>query len=753
MGRKWRQQPIACQSCRRRKIRCSREFPCSNCTSRGIKCVQFYQSREPGEPDSAAVNNQPESASPFQVQQVQAVPHPLISLVSGGSVSVLFPNVDLQTRLDRLPDWTFDWHEQLGGASSSSGEGMEGAGPAGYQQVEQPFATNSSVPLAPYYRSPTPTLNQMKADGMWVEEKLICNELQMTLTSNPPTESFFDVSISFHLSPIRLIKKPYCVVQDASTSNSGIGARQMCIFIPLYPEACTIVNTFTSDWLAVSPTVHMSSLLLCIQTIYTCIQEQKPVSLADLLLYFGIIASVTHSASLDDDMSLLFDSHEEAISRCATWIDAAFAMSDEFKRRGLASLVCLQAQTILSKVSCYMEGSSVRNRTLSSHSIAMARELGIHRIDLPGEERSSAFQTEIEVEIARRVWWDNVALDWYIALFPGPQEGVYTVDPRQMAVNKPSNIAADFGDVKQTFFTNDQVEESDASYMIERIRLAEIGREYIDSCPISEPSSHEQKQKQERLHGFNLKLDELQRNLPSHLTLRKPGDPRDVPGPRTPSHVYQCINLNGLIYIVRCINHIRFLSFPRVVPRLSFPYQVSIQCAKDIIWMANVVKMDHPWILNRLKATSFIRALLLACATLLLDLCSGSEIHDLQSERPEMLEAWRLLGEMEEGSNLIDQFLGFASQMLRKYHVSESIISALNVEVASSGKKPSSTTMQDLTYTGGGPMGGEASNPPQGPADQPPRAGNQSWQTLDTDSDIRTMAWDNVLWGLETVLI
>ncbi|KAG6068651.1 hypothetical protein E4U32_007971 [Claviceps aff. humidiphila group G2b] len=264
---------------------------------------------------------------------------------------------------------------------------------------------------------------------------------------------------------------------------------------------------------------------------------------------------------------------EEAISRCTTWIDAAFAMSDEFKWRGLTSLVCLQAQTILSKVSCYMEGSSVRNRTLGSNSIAMARELGIHRIDLPGEERSSAFQTEIEVEMARRVWWDNVALDWYIALFPGPQEGVYTKNPTHP----------------------------------ERIRLAEIGREYIDSCPDSEPNSHEQKQ--ERLDGLNLKLDELQRNLPSHLALRKPGDPLDVPGPRTPSHVYQCINLNGLIYIVRCINHIRFLSFSRVVPRLSFPYQVSIQCAKDIIWMANVVKTDHPWILNRLKATSFIQIL------------------------------------------------------------------------------------------------------------------------------------------------
>lgn len=225
-------------------------------------------------------------------------------------------------------------------------------------------------------------------------------------------ETFFDASISFHLSPIRLIKKPYCVLQDASTSPYGTGARQMCIFLPLHSEACTIVNNFTSDWTVVSPVVHIPTLLLCIQTIYSDIQNQKPVSLADLLLYFGMIASVTHSSSLGDDISMLFDSHEEAVAQCPTWIDAAFAMSDEFKRRGLTSLVCLQAQTILLKVSCYMEGSSVRNRNLGSTSITMARELGIHRIDLPGEKRSSAFKSEIEVEIARRVWWDNATLDW-----------------------------------------------------------------------------------------------------------------------------------------------------------------------------------------------------------------------------------------------------------------------------------------------------------------------------------------------------
>jgi hypothetical protein len=33
-----RQRPVSCHFCRTRKLRCSRQFPCPNCTTRGINC-------------------------------------------------------------------------------------------------------------------------------------------------------------------------------------------------------------------------------------------------------------------------------------------------------------------------------------------------------------------------------------------------------------------------------------------------------------------------------------------------------------------------------------------------------------------------------------------------------------------------------------------------------------------------------------------------------------------------------------------
>lgn len=40
-----RQEPVSCQSCRVKKLKCNRQQPCSNCLARGITCLN--QSRLP----------------------------------------------------------------------------------------------------------------------------------------------------------------------------------------------------------------------------------------------------------------------------------------------------------------------------------------------------------------------------------------------------------------------------------------------------------------------------------------------------------------------------------------------------------------------------------------------------------------------------------------------------------------------------------------------------------------------------------
>ncbi|KAG6011421.1 hypothetical protein E4U41_005528, partial [Claviceps citrina] len=230
------------------------------------------------------------------------------------------------------------------------------------------------------------------------------------------------------------------------------------------------------------------------------------------------------------------------------------------------------------------------------------------------------------------------------------------------------------------------------------------------------------------------------------------------------------LHINCLIYIERCIVHLRFLSFASVDQRFSFSYRVCFQSARDIVRMFRLLRTDHPWILPRLRATSSLRALLLASAIFLLDVCSGVEIRDLPGQRPEMLEAWRLLGRMEEDSNLVDQFLDFARQMLAKYHVSDAIVSALAAAAAAATASASYASSADESplrdrdrdrdhhhhhhhrhdYPAPLPhhQPGMAA-----PVDDLPVDATQRWQTLDADFDIKTMSWDNVLWGFDSVLM
>lgn len=46
-----RQRPVSCKFCRTRKLRCSRESPCSNCVSRNIQCDLEQQKNNAGVAD------------------------------------------------------------------------------------------------------------------------------------------------------------------------------------------------------------------------------------------------------------------------------------------------------------------------------------------------------------------------------------------------------------------------------------------------------------------------------------------------------------------------------------------------------------------------------------------------------------------------------------------------------------------------------------------------------------------------------
>lgn len=49
--------PVSCQSCRSKKLRCNRVQPCSNCTSRGITCQFLLSTRRRGIESPSTIQN------------------------------------------------------------------------------------------------------------------------------------------------------------------------------------------------------------------------------------------------------------------------------------------------------------------------------------------------------------------------------------------------------------------------------------------------------------------------------------------------------------------------------------------------------------------------------------------------------------------------------------------------------------------------------------------------------------------------
>lgn len=95
-----RQDPVSCQSCRKRKLKCDRKTPCSGCSTRHLECI--YHNSNPQSP--AAL---PSLAQPFSEQAVDHVTSTGPQSVPG--TTELDESVSRHPKDDSLE--TMDWLE------------------------------------------------------------------------------------------------------------------------------------------------------------------------------------------------------------------------------------------------------------------------------------------------------------------------------------------------------------------------------------------------------------------------------------------------------------------------------------------------------------------------------------------------------------------------------------------------------------------------------------------------------------------
>lgn len=77
------------------------------------------------------------------------------------------------------------------------------------------------------------------------------------------------------------------------------------------------------------------------------------------------------------------------------------------------SIEAVQASILLTFHIALAEGKSPHTRLLHSSALTMARELGLHRIDVSSPEvPSHAEHSNIQAEVGKKVWWHLASTDW-----------------------------------------------------------------------------------------------------------------------------------------------------------------------------------------------------------------------------------------------------------------------------------------------------------------------------------------------------
>lgn len=198
----------------------------------------------------------------------------------------------------------------------------------------------------------------------------------------------------------------------SAPSSEQLGPTR-CICLPTRQEAHILVDFHINTRAPLFPYVHGPSLRRAVEEVYDALASRRPVHLGKASLLLAICSNVTQGSVPGDLVSELFSGTADK-SRSRSWIKATMDVIDTVEREGWLSLESLQSMLTTLYVIRECECSSPRCRGLLYRAIAMARELSLHRIDDPSipDKPESVRGSLVLAEVARRVWWNLVVIDW-----------------------------------------------------------------------------------------------------------------------------------------------------------------------------------------------------------------------------------------------------------------------------------------------------------------------------------------------------
>jgi hypothetical protein len=223
-------------------------------------------------------------------------------------------------------------------------------------------------------------------------------------------------SLAFRISSTHEILDKYAYLQHPTPVSENDRPSDTIVVLPVYRTATLLFQSYESDVDYLCHILHIPTVRSLIKTFYMKIHKGESVlpGQAALLLSIFALAAYFYEPSNNSEVAT---TKEDAVHLSKILSRGALDVLDNSRRNTSGTLEDVQAYIFMSFVTYHLDGFSARGRLLSTAALAIARELGLHRLDADNElsvgKNEISGRSLIEREVKRRVFWQIASTDWY----------------------------------------------------------------------------------------------------------------------------------------------------------------------------------------------------------------------------------------------------------------------------------------------------------------------------------------------------
>ncbi|KIX01087.1 uncharacterized protein Z518_10153 [Rhinocladiella mackenziei CBS 650.93] len=445
---------------------------------------------------------------------------------------------------------------------------------------------------------------------------------------------------------------------STSSDDSSQDRARVAHLVAQLPPLGQARELFDHFSLALHPTfvvLHLpSTRVLMEETYHSIVQGDDEPCIAKLLMLFTIFAgaALTWTSQI---LERLRSTPEEAKAAFTAYTRLAISILDNVHRPIAPSTIALAAITTLAHVVANADGFPVKVHWLRSRCLSMARMMQIDRLDMvtSREERRLKGCDMIEIEVQRRIWWHMVASDWLDAFSGGPQEGAYIFQPRHMNVNYPSN--ADDESITSTGVEHELPLSAPTSMsaFIQRVKLADLCREIVDTMPSMFLES------QEPAYGVVLALDDKLQTYLKQLPVFFQLDPISIQESRSickerPHIAWQRLGVHVSLHARLCRLHRPYHLRGSTDPKYAYSRATCVRSAHTILELRR--SMDDMAPLAGVRPARFwviMHHVFMAALTLATDVSFNPDAPEAEAQKAKVMVAYQMLERSREESSAL----------------------------------------------------------------------------------------------------